>query len=115
MELTAIDGAESVDLFELLEGVQKKKDIISAPYIRLRDYFRLREKSSVTLTFKEIENIMGDELNHHAYTDEGFWFDEMPDFIIEQYNVSRLKVPDKPMDQKFPDAAIHEAKTFLLT
>lgn len=148
MELTEIDAPDSVDLFSLLDGVQEEEDVVSAPYIRLREYFRKREKSPVTLTFKEIESIMGDELDSHAFTDEGFWYDAQPElmrsegvppslacisrawtsqgfsilrlhldekrvvFTKEKANTSGLKIPAKLLNQKLPDAAIHEAKEF---
>lgn len=148
MELTEIDGDRGIDLMEILEGVTETADVESGPYERLRDYFRTREKSPVTLTFRQIEKIMGDTLDEHAFTSEEFWFDGQPEimrtegvpaelscisrtwttqgfsilrlhldqkrvvFIKDKADESGLKIPDKLLNRKLPDAAVYEAREF---
>lgn len=48
------------------------------PYWELREFFRKIEKSPLTLTFGQIEDMIGDTLDWEAYFCEAFWFDEAP-------------------------------------
>ena len=72
----AQDG-QGVDLFELLEGVTEP-DPQANPYETLREFFHNSNKSPITLTFKQIEEIIGDELDWSAHFFEAYWFDEAP-------------------------------------
>ncbi|MEY8576600.1 hypothetical protein AALD01_20165 [Oscillospiraceae bacterium 21-37] len=49
-----------------------------SPYLELREYFRLSDKSPLTLTFRQIEQILGDSLPAEAYFYDAFWYENMP-------------------------------------
>ncbi len=49
-----------------------------SPYLELREFFRLSDKSPLSLTFKEIEQILGDSLPAEAYFYDAFWYENMP-------------------------------------
>lgn len=49
-----------------------------SPYLELREYFRLCDKSPHTLTFWQIETILGDSLPAEAYFYDAFWYEVMP-------------------------------------
>ena len=64
-----------VDVIALLDGVTELPEI-EDPYYPLREFFRLCSRSPVSLTFSEIEKIIGDRLDWEAYFCEAWWFDE---------------------------------------
>lgn len=68
---------EGVDLPSLLDGVTEPEPAKS-PYAALSEYFRLAHKSPFTLTFDEIEAIIGEELPWAALFFRSFWYDLMP-------------------------------------
>ena len=73
---TAITESNMIpDIEEILDGVTEMSDDVNIPYQSIREFFRRNDKSPVTLTFHQIEDIMGDTLDTSAYTDENFWFD----------------------------------------
>lgn len=49
-----------------------------SPYLELRDYFRMSDKSPISLTFQKIEEILGDRLPAEAYLYDAFWFESLP-------------------------------------
>ena len=53
---------EHIDLFELLGDFVDTAPLRESPYLELREYFRLSDKSPLTLTFRQIEQILGDSL-----------------------------------------------------
>lgn len=57
----------------LLEQLDSGKKPVKQKYYALSEFFRTCEKNSVTLTFKEIESIMGDRLGATAQRNE-FWY-----------------------------------------
>ncbi len=61
------------EVMELLEILDENKKSAGKKYMRLSEYFRKCEKNSITLTFKEIENIMGEPLGLTAQRKE-FWY-----------------------------------------
>lgn len=46
-----------------------------SPYFGLREYFRLCEKPAVSLTFTQIEEMIGEPLGWEAKLYEEFWYD----------------------------------------
>lgn len=70
-----------------------------SPYLELREFFRLCEKSPLTLTFRQIEDILGDSLPAEAYLYDAFWFEIMPGMTSplwreEQYPFHAI-IPDE--------------------
>lgn len=61
------------DVMELLADLSDKGRPQGQKYMALSEYFRVAEENSITLTFKEIENIMGDRLGLTAHRKE-FWY-----------------------------------------
>lgn len=49
-----------------------------SPYYELTEYFRLSKKSPISLTFKQIESILGEPLEWEAGLYEAFWYDTEP-------------------------------------
>lgn len=71
----SVDSLNHVDLFELLEDVLNDRPPNRSPYWGLREFFRLCEKPVVTLTFAEIEAMIGEKLGWEAEIYEEFWSD----------------------------------------
>ena len=69
---------EHIDLFELLGDFVDTAPLRESPYLELREYFRLSDKSPLTLTFRQIEQILGDSLPAEAYFYDAFWYENMP-------------------------------------
>lgn len=72
------EPGEPVDLFALLEGLLEEPPTEESPYLELTEYFRTCEKNVFTLTFSEIEYILGMHLDWEAYFYEAFWYDDSP-------------------------------------
>ena len=90
---------EHIDLFELLSDYTEDAPRRNSPYLELREYFRLQEKTPLSLTFHQIEEILGDSLPAEAYFYDAFWLDEFPGmqsplWIEEGYPFHAL-VPDE--------------------
>ncbi len=66
---------EHLDLFEMLGDIISETPITESPYYGLREYFRLCEKPVVSLTFDQIEEIIGEPLGWEAEFYEEFWYD----------------------------------------
>ena len=66
------------DFFELLEDVREDAPEKYSPYLELTDFFHRTEETPLAMTFQEIENILGDDLDWEAYFYEAFWLDELP-------------------------------------
>lgn len=69
---------EHIDLFDLLGDFLENAPLRESPYLELREYFRLNNASPVTLTFCQIEQILGDSLPAEAYYYDAFWYEVMP-------------------------------------
>lgn len=69
-----------IDLISLLSELAEVTDAKQeeSPYLELTEYFRLCDRSPLTLTFKQIEEILGDRLDWEAYFYEAFWYDDLP-------------------------------------
>ena len=79
------DG-EHLDLISMLQMVTDSIAELESPYWDLREFFRNCKKSPVTLTFQQIEEIIGDRLDWEAYFSEAFWFDEAPGMTGELWD-----------------------------
>lgn len=69
---------EHIDLFDLLADFIDITPLRESPYLELRDFFRLTDKSPLSLTFHQIEEILGDSLPAEAYFFDAFWYEIMP-------------------------------------
>lgn len=69
---------EPINLFELLEDFSTDAPARKSPYLELQDFFRSCEKSPLTLTFQQMEKILGDDLPAEAYFFDAFWYENMP-------------------------------------
>lgn len=69
---------EHIDLFDLLGDFVDTAPLRESPYLELREYFRLSDKSPLTLTFRQIEQILGGSLPAEAYFYDAFWYENMP-------------------------------------
>lgn len=69
---------EHIDLFDLLGDFVDTAPLRESPYLELREYFRLSDKSPLTLTFRQIEQILGGSLPVEAYFYDAFWYENMP-------------------------------------
>lgn len=65
--------ASLTDVMELLEELESGRKPVAQKYFALSEYFRICQKNSLTLTFREIETILGDELGASARRKE-FWY-----------------------------------------
>ena len=70
---------EPIDLTELIGSVMDDAPAIDSPYQELTEFFRVCERTPFTLTFQEIEKIIGDRLDEEAYSYEAFWYEDMPE------------------------------------
>ncbi|WP_298018928.1 exodeoxyribonuclease III [uncultured Dysosmobacter sp.] len=66
---------ESIDLNNLLQDVLEETPAAESPYLELQEFFRLTDKSPISLSFREIEQILGDQLDWEAYFYTAFWYD----------------------------------------
>ena len=73
-----IDGdyAEGVDLFSLLDGLMDDAAEVDSPFLELREYFRHQTRTPLSLSFQQMEYILGDPLPWEAYYYEAFWYDD---------------------------------------
>ena len=75
------DGTERepLDISELLKGFEDdEQPLKKSPYFELADFFRLSSKSPISLTFGQIEKILGEPLPWEAGLYEAFWLDPEP-------------------------------------
>lgn len=70
---TELPPSSLTDVMELLEKLDAAKKPVGQKYLSLSEFFRTCDKNSVTLTFKQIEDIMGDSLGATALRKE-FWY-----------------------------------------
>ncbi len=85
LEFITGDRQSGVDILDVLEEVIKEETAPDDPYYNLRLFFYNCVGSSITLTFEEIERIIGDSLDWEAYFCEAFWYDEAPGFTNEKW------------------------------
>ena len=70
---------EAVDLIELIGNVMDEAPAEDSPYRELTEYFRVCERTPFTLTFSEIADIIGCDLDKEAFLYEAFWYEDMPE------------------------------------
>lgn len=117
---------------------QKPKEINADwKYIKLKDYFADAEFSKRTLTFKQIEEILGEELPKSAYSYKDFWMPrknmnriaeawlsggyhmkkldlgkKKVQFVRDEVGTSQLEIPNALIEKKIPDNAAFELEQF---
>ena len=99
--------ASHIDLFDLLQNYTVDKPESQSPYLELREYFRVIEKSPFTLTFHEIEDILGDKLPPEAYLYDAFWFEFEPGMQLPMWEEEQY--PRKILTLDEPDYCISDA------
>ena len=87
------------ELFILLEELARK-GTSQEHFYPLADFFRTCDKKSVTLSFREIEDILGEKLGETAHT-EGFWYRDNGNSICNcwldyGYGIKRLHLEERP-------------------
>lgn len=138
MELEEVESVP--DLAGALSEATKPYDDMSEGYAKLQEHFRTQTKSPFTLSFREIEKIMGMELPPEAREDENFWHDKaasddaLPislcwtsqEFRLQRVHLDRedaifcktahrmkgLRIPDKLLKYRIPVDAAFEAEQF---
>lgn len=98
--------ASLTDVRELLEQLESKGKISEDKYYKLSKYFRTCEKDPVTLTFSEIESIMGESLGTSARRKE-FWqrtgFLSISQCWLENgYTIKKLSIKDRQVEFQLP-------------
>lgn len=78
--LIDVDGLpeEHLDLISMLTDITADEPDTNSPYWELSNFFRTCDKSPVSLTFSQIEGILGDKLSWEAYFFDAFWLDDFP-------------------------------------
>ena len=102
-------NTESIDLFSLLRDVLEPAPAAASPYLELREFFRHTDKSPITLTFREIEEILGDRLDWEAYFYEAFWREGAPGMNLPLWREEGF--PGDTFLLSTPDYCISEAWT----
>lgn len=97
---TDVPPSSITDVMTLLEQLDSKRKLVSIRYLPLSEYFRTCEKNSVTLSFKEIETIIGTKLGATARTKQ-FWlrtgFNTISQCWLENgYEIKALYLEDRP-------------------
>lgn len=59
--------SDGIDLMDRLSGFLHDTPPEKSPYYELREFFRLSEQTPISLTFEQIEEILGDPLDWEAY------------------------------------------------
>lgn len=88
------------DVMELLKTLEGKKKPMSQKFHALSEFFRTCGKNSVTLTFKEIGEILGEPLSATAYRHE-YWYRTGYSCISQcwldnGYEIKNLHLEDRP-------------------
>lgn len=92
---------EPLDIFAMLDGfVDSELPLKKSPYYELTEYFRLSNKSPISLTFKQIEDILGEPLDWEAGLYKAFWYDTEPGVTSpmwqeEGYPIQSVKHSDR--------------------
>jgi len=69
---------DPIDLSPLMDDTDSEAPVSDSPYLELTEFFRLSTKTPLSLTFKQIEEILGDRLSWPAYFYEAFWYETDP-------------------------------------
>lgn len=89
-----------IDYADLLEEMTDQAPERESPYWELTEYFRLCENTPVSLTFEQIETILGEPLDWEARLFDAFWYDDMPGrenpmWIAENYPFETIQSPER--------------------
>ena len=120
---------EHIDLLDLLGDFVDNAPLRESPYLELREFFRLSDKSPLSLTFRQIEIILGDALPAEAYFYDAFWYENMPGmtspikalhrlsqrvvFRRVVVGVSGVRIPKALTARKLPDAIVYKLEKLL--
>jgi len=77
---------ELLDLFSLLDDIMDDTPSIESPYLELTEFFKKCNKTPVSLTFSEIENILADALDWEAYFYKAFWYNDTPGYTSKMWH-----------------------------
>ncbi len=86
MEFLPQGNPSGLNVMDTLEDVMEENFHTDDPYWALRVFFHNSKKSPITLTFDDIEEIIGDSLDWEAYFCEAFWYDQAPGFLSELWD-----------------------------
>ena len=92
---------------DLLKDYTSERPESNSPYLELREYFRLADKTPFTLTFREIEDILGDKLPPEAYLYDAYWFEFEPGMQLPMWNEEHY--PFHTLTLQAPDYCISDA------
>ena len=91
-------NGNGIDTIGMLKDIAEDHTLQDDPYYALREFFRLCDRSPITLTFEKIEEIIGDKLDWQAYFSDAFWYDESNGFdrsLWERdFPTHAIKVPE---------------------
>lgn len=62
-----------IDIISVIQGLDKRKSKKGLKFEQLERFFQQSTTSSISLTFKEIENIIGESLCKSAFTKREYW------------------------------------------
>ena len=145
MTMEDVDGITDYDVYEMLERISASGMIIRDSeipedwrFIKLYEYFGECSKPKITLSFKEIEQILGFELSEARKNNRSSWYSRkgmhmMADaWNLQGYKLKRLYIgkqkalfeaqfedaeqvviPPEILDRKIPANAKHEIEHFL--
>lgn len=88
------------DIIGLIESLDKKKRRKRLKFEQLDNYFQRCTKSSLSLTFKEIENIIGEPLCKSAYTKKQYWHSTRENSISSAWLMNGYSLRRIYMDKK---------------
>jgi len=100
--LTKIDNSEdALDFYSIVEDFVTVAPVSKSPYLELTEFFRLENKTPFSLTFQQIEKIIGDALPWEARLFKAFWYDDIPGYsslMWEEENFPTGAVNPTPRD-----------------
>lgn len=73
------DTGEPEDTVSILKTFLEDAPAENSPYLELTEFFRLNGRQTVSLSFRDIEHILGDALPWEAYCFDAFWYDTEPE------------------------------------
>lgn len=88
------ESCEGVEIASLLESVLSYQHELEDPYYGLRQFFLKESRQLFTLTFKEIETLVVEDLPWEAYLSKRYWYDIGFGYLEEDHH------------EEFPDHAI---------
>lgn len=104
-----VDYLEPIELVELLQDLQADEPPCAYPYWGLQEYFRLCEKPVVSLTFDQIEKIIGEPLGWEANYFEEFWYEGLYDENRDDWRDQRNFIAEPSILPEAPSHPIADA------